>query len=279
MGKKRGKGKSKFLEILNSKPVIGALIFIMLSLTTVLAGNVIVKEGSMDIEDNLNASNILFVDVDSGKIGIGKNTPLSMLDIIQPNTDDGGIRLKNTAATAGRYLSIWAGTVGSVIDQKSPDASSGLLFYMNGAEAMRIHSDGNVGIGKAPGYPLEIDGQTSGISLYTSHNISAAGFVTRTTLFDLDKNPWDYIKPASYFRDNGEINHSKFYGYVQWESSDKTRPVMDLNNETTYPYNITEEGVKLDAEIELLRQAVYELKTENDLMGKNLCSLGITEWC
>ena len=46
----------KVLEILNSKPVIGALIFIILGLSMVLAGNVIVKEGNLDVEENLNVT-------------------------------------------------------------------------------------------------------------------------------------------------------------------------------------------------------------------------------
>jgi len=31
---------------------------------------------------------------------------------------------------------------------------------------------------------------------------------------------------------------------------------------TKYPYTTTEEGISLEAEIDVLRQAVYELKTE-----------------
>lgn len=44
----------KVSEILNSKPVIGVLIFIMLSLVSVWAGNVFVNEGNLGIENNLN---------------------------------------------------------------------------------------------------------------------------------------------------------------------------------------------------------------------------------
>jgi len=71
----------KFKEILNSKLVIGALIFIMLSLGSVLAGNVIVKEGSLDIENNLNSSGVLFVNRTSGNVGIGTTTPTTRLQV------------------------------------------------------------------------------------------------------------------------------------------------------------------------------------------------------
>jgi microcystin-dependent protein len=50
MEQKRGR---KFLSVLNSKPVIGALIFIFLSLITVFAGNVVVKEGSLNVSDRI----------------------------------------------------------------------------------------------------------------------------------------------------------------------------------------------------------------------------------
>jgi microcystin-dependent protein len=50
---KQKEGMKKFLGVLNSKPVIGALIFIFLSLVTVFAGNVIVKEGSLNVTDRI----------------------------------------------------------------------------------------------------------------------------------------------------------------------------------------------------------------------------------
>ena len=51
-------------------------------------------------------------------------------------------------------------------------------------------------------------------------------------------------------------------------------------NVTIYPYNTIEEGVLLDAEVELLRQAVWELKQENQLLKDELCSKDPTySWC
>jgi hypothetical protein len=53
-GKKEMKKISKkFLRIVNSKPVIGLGIFIMLSLAMVFAGNVIVKEGSVNVDERV----------------------------------------------------------------------------------------------------------------------------------------------------------------------------------------------------------------------------------
>jgi hypothetical protein len=47
------KGVRKFLDILNSKIVIGAFIFIFLSLATIFAGNVVIKEGSLNASDRI----------------------------------------------------------------------------------------------------------------------------------------------------------------------------------------------------------------------------------
>ena len=58
---------------------------------------------------------------------------------------------------------------------------------------------------------------------------------------------------------------------------------MKCHNEVryriTYPY-IKEEGILLDAEVNLLRQAIYELKTENEIIKSELCLKDNTYlWC
>jgi len=167
---------------------------------------------------------------------------------------------------------------------------------------------------------------TTGISLYVNKNVSATGYITRTSIFDKNKDAWDYIKDADDYKTMGKIDHSKFYGYVTYEVPDHDRPInktvyntvldwfeidsipkgsweiIEINNDgvyiitifiikdrifmemdnqhdskvtyyeykegqreeiiVTYPYKKVEEGVSLDYEIDVLRQAVYELKTE-----------------
>jgi hypothetical protein len=147
-------------------------------------------------------------------------------------------------------------------------------------------ANNRVGIGTAsPAYPLEVNKNVSGISIYSQANISATGYNTRTSVFDSSKNAFDYIHDAEDYKTNGEIDHKKFYGYAGTvESTDYSRPVViqeldenctetydEILNETiktcspyyyettTYPYTKTEEQVSITAEIDLLRQAVYEL--------------------
>ncbi len=74
-------------------------------------------------------------------------------------------------------------------------------------------------------YPLTINASVGGISAWFSDNISATGYITRTSTFDTSKDPFDYIKSGDYFKNpDGTINHSKYYGYVEFEVPDESRP-------------------------------------------------------
>jgi ethanolamine utilization microcompartment shell protein EutS len=76
------KKRSELLEILNSKLVIIVLVFSMFFLATILAGNVIVKEGSMEIEENLNSSGVLYVNSTTGRVGVGTANPRTEFQVI-----------------------------------------------------------------------------------------------------------------------------------------------------------------------------------------------------
>ena len=149
-----------------------------------------------------------------------------------------------------------------------------------------------------PLYPFEVNGNFFGTKLtaYFQYNISATGYIDRTSVFDNESYEWDYIKDRSAYTNSTHINHSAFYGYVNWTVPDFDKPVIILQNETqcfknyscsnttpmsnigdfkkyciefeychnntinvtTYPYNKTEEGVNLGDEINVLRQALYD---------------------
>lgn len=154
----------------------------------------------------------------------------------------------------------------------------------------------NIGIGTTtPSYPLEVNAEVGGISVYALGNISATGYNTRTSVYDKDQGlALDKVKDSDYYlKSNGKIDHSKFYGYTgEITTIDYDKPVWInktvkdhnktyevLNEETgeievIYPYNTTvleltypftkEEGqVSLNMEIDLLRQAIYELSEKN----------------
>lgn len=95
-----------------------------------------------------------------------------------------------------------------------------------------------------PLYPLQVNGTVSGISIFSEGNISATGYNTRTSVYNkTDGSALDYIKDADLLIDNGEINHSKFYGYVgKVNVTDYSLPEIKevCNNEPIYE-NYTDE--------------------------------------
>jgi len=192
----------------------------------------------------------------------------------------------------------------------------------------------NVGIGTlTPSYPLEVAGfnlTDQSISIYAEANISATGFITRTSVFDKSLNPFDFIKDTSYYLDgNNKVIHENFYGYAgEFETTDYSRPEVEqyidiecdkvlvdsyeetseecniienkivcgnvtknidnyesinckkiIKERTIYPYKTTKKGVELGKEIDVLRQGLFELKQENELMKASLCKLGESMWC
>ena len=93
------RGVKKFLEKLNMKIIMGTLIFLFLSMSFVLAGDVIVKEGNINIENNLNSGEILFVNSTSGNVGIGISNPSEKLEII------GNTNITGNLTAYGNFIS------------------------------------------------------------------------------------------------------------------------------------------------------------------------------
>ncbi len=192
------------------------------------------------------------------------------------------------ADNTGRFqLHLWE--AGAIKRKLLMDAGTFFIGASGDPVDIVSYSGTKLGIGTTtPSFPLEVRGNVSGISIWAEGNVSAAGYLTRTSVFDKNKNPFDYVKDSDDYLDNGKINHSKFYGYASVTIIDFSRPVietincMDIDdngkefqtncNKTTYPYTKTEEGVSLNKEIDVLRQAIYELKTE-------LCIYNNYSWC
>ena len=129
-------------------------------------------------------------------------------------------------------------------------------------------------------------GDTKNDIAWFSGNISALGYVTRTSVYDTnDGSAIDNIKDTNELLDlEGKINHSAFYGYTTYDVIDYSRPVIEeyireecdevieLKNgtiqlpfcenvtkqRTIYPHTKIEEGVSLNKEIDVLRQATYD---------------------
>ncbi len=91
------------------------------------------------------------------------------------------------------------------------DRENGIIELGKGALIIRARNDSN-------------------ISLYTEQNISATGFITRTSVFDKSQgDALDIIKDADLLTyENGSINHTAFYGYAGTTSIiDYSRPEIE----------------------------------------------------
>lgn len=233
-------------------------------------------------------------------------------------TDEGIITTNNITAS---YFKGDGSELTGLLKDTGDTGTGNFIFNQNftvDTNTFFVDSNSNkVGIGTtSPSYPLEVSGSSGGVSIYAQYNISATDYITRTSVFDTSKTVWDYIKDADYYIDSksNEINHSKFYGYRKYKINvtDYDKPVeeeqvkkvcedvivgnetvQECSNETeiitTYPYKkeITEEGVSLSSEIDLLRQANFELKNrvdnleaENQLIKSELCLKDNSySWC
>lgn len=280
------------------------------------ADALLVRGGALSANSNIfevqdYSGNTEFVVLGDGDVGIGTAVPYHKLEVSTAGINV--LMLRDTGEDTGydSWLAFNTGTgsstatnfvsgVRGTISQGHPSVLKGeLSFWTNrgdsSQEAVRISDEGYVGIGETtPTYPLTVTGNVSNISIYASHQVSATGYITRTSIWDKTKNVWDYIKDANYYKKDDKIDHSKFYGYVSYDVNvtDYSIPVNITQNKTyfnettnqteiefyeivTYPFTKikTEEGVLLDSEIDLLRQAVYELKQENILQDNEIITL------
>ena len=210
-----------------------------------------------------------------GKVGIGIATPSAKLNILESSNKnilhiDAGITHGLSFGTNNSMSYAWW--------IQSRD-NNGALTYPLALNPV----GGSVGIGTyTPSYPLHVVGSVGDVSIYAEKNVSATGYITRTSTYDKSKGKaLDKVKDADTYKNaDGTIKHDEFYGAVSYdvEKADLSRPVTEIiesevldkdnkikiikNEKITYPYkiNVTEEGVSLDMEIDMLRQAVYEIK-------------------
>jgi len=170
---------------------------------------------------------------------------------------------------------------------------AGTGVWFGGYNGRRIYNDGtNLVFNTTTG-----DG-------YFTRNVSATGFITRTSLLSSEVIAKDWVKDtSSYEKEDGSVEHSAFLGYTQFPVTDFSRPEIEIvkkesceyiakggykeseleslvdmgiitsNNvedyvdkvcsikdveKTVYPYTKMEEGVDLQTEQNVIRQALYE---------------------
>ncbi len=181
-----------------------------------------------EVKNSYVSQKDIFVDT-AGNVGIGTASPGELLSIykaasnnfLRVDIDDGarfgGISFydnADTTPTHETFIQFISGGYSALPTRKDTLEigtinANDITFRPNNVEAVRFQTGGNVGIGTAsPTYPLTVVGNVSTISIWSDGNISASGYITRTSIWDEKYGSvWDFIKPSSDLIVDGKIQH------------------------------------------------------------------------
>lgn len=145
---------------------------------------------------------------DSGFVGIGRNTPTATLDIESSNPT---ILLRDSDALSGGYASILADETGSILiaaDVTNAEASSDIIFQLDGAEVGRFRNGGNFGVGvNAPGDILHLASTNPAIRIEDTDEASYAliGKSGVNLLLEVDPTNTEAASTIRFTIDGGEV--------------------------------------------------------------------------
>jgi len=275
MKKLQEKGMSKIM--LKNNLLSIAFVLGLFMIVGVFAGNVIFQDGDFYVDDNINVQNDLIVE---GNVGIGTSSPSTyggnlVLAYSSPQLTlaDNSVQAFVTLEQKSNSAYLIKDDGDSLIIGSKTDSSQTSI-----TPQVTIGYNGYVGIKSTnPAYPLTVNGSVGSVSIWSEKNVSATGYITRTSVYDKSQgSALDKVKDASEYVKDGEIDHKAFYGYVSYDYDD-----CETDEETGEETCVTktEEGVLLDSEVDVLRQAVYELKLQNQNLRDELCTKDTYSWC
>jgi hypothetical protein len=163
--------------------------------------------GDISFYEDTGSTPKLFWDASEERLGIGNASPSSPLHISLPSsgTDVEGWRVSSGGGGI-LYVRVDNAASANPTWEMNVAASEQLAFGIGASEAMRIDSNGNVGIGGTPSNRLDIFGDTAGINIRDTSAYSA-GTGPSINFIGLDNNEatkaFGIISGLSVSTDNG----------------------------------------------------------------------------
>ena len=203
----------------------------------------------------------------SGNVGVGTTSPGAKLHLSGSGNTEAVI---DASASGSAILSMLNTTGGNgVIGYSSGALRFGTVTGANAAglsEKMRITPGGSVGIGTAsPSYNLHVEGNTSGISIYASHDIAAFSDITVKKEVKRIENAIDKVKELNgytYVRTDDETG-TRRAGVIAQEVQKVLPEVVSANPDGTL-------NVAYSNMIALLIEGMKEQQKEIDELKKLL---------
>jgi len=273
-------------KVLRSKLTAGILVLAVVSLGIVLAGDVVVKEGDMDIGGKVDITG------PDGTGTTGEDAP----DVLVASGGKGahhpswwGGKGSDIVLASGRGGTGRGGGNGGDIELNtgaggqvpgSDDGAYGNVYLAKNGGCVMIRN------ATTPTYPLEVYGNTSDITAWFEAKICATGYETHSpsdkgytkNYLDLIKSPDEMVDP-----DTGKLKWDDLIGgeKVIYSTTDWSRPEtcyfeQDVNKEhpyTCYPYQIEHKGMGVDHMAFYNRLLISELKQENQMLKEEIAKL------
>lgn len=196
------------------------------------------------------------IQIKDSNVGIGIISPAEKLDVY------GKFRLFSPGYT---YIDIGvnSGNYWRIINDNPNDT---FVIGKNGATNFLISAGGNIGIGTtSPSYKLHVEGNTSGISIYASHDIAAFSDITVKKEVKKIENAIEKVKELNgytYVRTDDETG-TRRAGVIAQEVQKVLPEVVSANPDGTL-------NVAYSNMIALLIEAVKEQQNEIDELKKLL---------
>ena len=221
------------------------------------------------------------------------NAVKGLVNVIRGNVLHGSAL--RAAANQAPSSGILNNSYGLYLDVQGSGLNSNWQIYNEGGDSHMGGNDDKMRLGDNNEFNISYDGTnpifeygTNGTTdvAWFSGNISAIDYFTRTSVYDkTEGSALDFIKDADELKTDGEIDHKKFFGYVQYNATDKSRPVNKEYNVTvcikpTIEICINKSTFEFDGKYyQNITKEICENKTIEETCGYILAEDGYEKVC